>query len=213
MADNNNQVFEETYRKYLGDVQKLNGAEIAKRLGLHKEAEALIVPMFGKRYTLTPQGLKDGEGKRPPIGICVTLLRYLLLCPEGVLFPRPDVWKAYRDFKAAGPLLVYFANDCEMPITRAFTGRIDALRGACERIGGEKSDLDLPYQVAYVIEALPTISLLVLFNDGDDEFPAACSLLYSEHADRYLDAECLAILANILASCLIDMADVKGEKS
>ena len=207
MTENKNRVYAETYEKYLNEVQGLDWPHIARLLGLEMEQYALVVPMFDKRYTLTRQGLKDGEGKRPNIGICVALLRYILLCPEGLLFPRPDVWKAYRDFKDAGPLIVYFANDCEMPITRAFAGQIGKLETACERMGGEKAPLDLPYQVAYVVKAFPTISLLVLFNDGDDEFPAACSLLYSEHADRYLDAECLVILANLLACRLIDIAD------
>ena len=211
MADNKNRVYEETYRKYLKDVQALDLSQTETLLGLDRQGEEFVIPLFDKNYTLTSRGLTDGTGKTPAIEVCVALLRYLLLCPDAPLFPRPDVWKAYRDFKDAGPLLVYFANDCEMPITRTFTGRIDALRASCERIGGEVSVLDLPYQVAYVVKALPMISLLVVFNDGDEEFPAACSLLYSEHADRYLDAECLAILAHMFARRLIHLSKKEEE--
>jgi hypothetical protein len=45
----------------------------------------------------------------------------------------------------------------------------------------------------FLVSALPRISLLLLFNDGDEEFPAKCTVLFQRHAEYYLDPECLAI--------------------
>jgi hypothetical protein len=46
---------------------------------------------------------------------------------------------------------------------------------------------------------LPRVPLLLLFNDADDEFPAACSVLFERRAAGYLDMECLAMLGMQLA--------------
>lgn len=56
----------------------------------------------------------------------------------------------------------------------------------------------MSYDLAAQFVALPRVPLLLLFNDADDEFPARCSVLFQEHADRYLDPECLAMLGRRL---------------
>jgi hypothetical protein len=55
--------------------------------------------------------------------------------------------------------------------------------------------------------ALPRVPVLLLFNDADDEFPAHCSLLFEGRAEKYLDAECLAILGMLLSVYLRKRAE------
>ena len=42
------------------------------------------------------------------------------------------------------------------------------------------------------------MSLLLLFNDRDDEFPAGCKVLFNRHAESYLDPESLAMTGTFL---------------
>jgi hypothetical protein len=51
----------------------------------------------------------------------------------------------------------------------------------------------------FLVSALPRISLLLLFNDGEEEFPAKCSVLFQRHAEYYLDPESLAMTSACLA--------------
>ncbi len=51
-------------------------------------------------------------------------------------------------------------------------------------------------------DALPKIPVLLLFNDGDDEFPAQCSVLFERRAENYLDMECLAMAGMLLSEYL-----------
>ena len=44
--------------------------------------------------------------------------------------------------------------------------------------------------------------LLLLFNDADEDFPPACSVLFERRAEHYLDKECLAMLGMMLADCI-----------
>ena len=46
------------------------------------------------------------------------------------------------------------------------------------------------------------LSLLLLFNDRDDEFPAGCKVLFNQHAEAYLDPESLAMTGSFLAKRL-----------
>jgi hypothetical protein len=48
-------------------------------------------------------------------------------------------------------------------------------------------------------EALPRVSLLLLFNDRDDEFPAGCTVLFNRQAESYLDPESLAMTGGLLS--------------
>jgi hypothetical protein len=46
------------------------------------------------------------------------------------------------------------------------------------------------------------VPLLLLFNDADEGFPAACSVLFERRAGGYLDMECLAMSGMLLAERL-----------
>jgi len=52
------------------------------------------------------------------------------------------------------------------------------------------------------LDALPRISLLLLYNDCDEEFPAQCTVLFQKHAEFYLDPESLVMTSAGLAKQL-----------
>ena len=52
--------------------------------------------------------------------------------------------------------------------------------------------------------ALPKMSILLLFNDKDEEFSAECSVLFQKQAEYYLDPESLAMTSAFLSKKLID---------
>ena len=65
-------------------------------------------------------------------------------------------------------------------------------------IGGVQPQQNYPYDVAVVFRVLPRIPILLLFNDKDEEFDVQTAILFEKRADRFLDAECLAMLAEYL---------------
>ncbi len=160
----------------------------------------MILSFFGQPYRISGRGIKNPSGKQPAIGICVVLCKYLLLCPE---IPSLDKeWVSYRDFKDAAPLAGSFVNNTERPIAQNFSGRLDELNAACERLGGRNPGLDLSYQLIMKLYPLPKVPVLLLFDDADEEFPAQCKVLFERRAKNYLDPECLAILGTLLSDFL-----------
>jgi hypothetical protein len=190
-------VFEETLKNYLGQVGQIELKPLESKLGVEIEKDEVIVPFFGKPYRVSAEGVIDSLGKQPPLEISVVLCKYLLLCPK--TNPVADQWVSYRDFKDSGPLTSYFLNSVEQPVAKHFSGRLEELKKACKILGGFQPYIKLSYELSLQFNPLPKIPVLLLFNDEDDEFPAHCSMLFERRAEKYLDAECLAILGMLLS--------------
>lgn len=195
-------VFEETYREYLEQIAGINFEPLAEIIGITVEGDEITIQFFGKPYRIIDESITAPSGNQPPFGICVVLCKYLLLCPDAV--PPEADWVAYRDFKDAGPLTVFFANSVEKPLAEHFAGRLTELEKACKTLGGFVPDIEITYDLAIQFNALPRIPVLLLYNDADAEFPAHCSLLFKGDADKFLDAESLAILGEITTRRLIN---------
>ncbi|MCF8051314.1 MAG: DUF3786 domain-containing protein [Desulfobacterales bacterium] len=190
------EVFAKNYRQYLGRLSEIDLGARAGVLDIVLENGAAQIPFFGTRYWVTPEKITDESGAQAPYDACVVLARYLLMCPKRL--PTDDAWTAYRDFKDSGPLTVFFADTVEGAIASAFTGRRALLDGAVKALGGRPPLISLSYDLSLQIPALPRVPLLLLFNDADEDFPAQCSVLFEARADRYLDAESLAVLGSHL---------------
>lgn len=52
------------------------------------------------------------------------------------------------------------------------------------------------------MDSLPRIPVLLRFNDRDEDFPAQCAVLFPRSAETFLDLECMAIGATLLAGML-----------
>lgn len=200
----NSHVFEKTYKEYLKQIAGKNFEPFADVLGISVEKSKMTVPFFEKPYVIAEKTITDASGRQPPFGESVVICKYMLLCPDAAL-PEDD-WIAYRDFKDAGPLTVFFANSVEKPIAEHFAGRAAELETSSQALGGFAPDMELNYDLCMQFNALPRIPVLLLYNDADDEFPAHCSILFKRGSDEFLDAESLAILGGILTDRLIKIS-------
>jgi hypothetical protein len=193
-------VFKETYQNYLDRIEKIDLHKRSEALGGRIEKDEMVVSFFGKSYRISSRGITDPFGKQPPMGICVVMCKYLLLCPD---VPSLDKeWVSFRDFKNTAPLIHSFVNHTEGPIAGHFSNRLEDLSVACEKLGGKNPGLDLSYQLIMKLYSLPKVPVLLLFDDADEEFPAQCKVLFERRAEHYLDPECLAILGTLLYNFL-----------
>ncbi len=193
-------VYNETYAYYLDRLKErpFEGREAV--LGIQTEDDRVVIPYFGDFITFTPTGLADGKGRQPDFSDCVVLCRYLLMAPA--VEPTQTDWTAFRDFPDAGPLTVFWSDTVLGLLTTSFERRIDALKNACEKLGGRVPELEMTADICRVFTLLPKIPMLLIFNDADEEFPAAASLLFEKRASAFLDAESQVILGHRLAERL-----------
>jgi len=200
-AETAGSVYDETYRYYLEQLKPMRFDGKEDFLGITLEGTDVVVPYFGAFVRLTADGLRDTAGRRPDFADCVVVCRYLIMCPS--FEPRHNEWVAYRDFPDAGPLTVFWSDTVERPLAQRFAGAVAELHGACDALGGEEADLDIACDLCRQFRPLPKVPLLLVFNDGDDDFPASVSLLFEKRASTYLDAESQAILGHMLSQRLM----------
>lgn len=189
-------VFKETYQNYLDQIAKIDLHKRSEKLGGRIEIDEMVVSFFGEPYRISSRGITGPVRKEPPMGICVVLCKYLLLCPDVPSLDRE--WISFRDLKNTAPLIHSFINHTERPIARNFSNRLIDLSAACEKLGGMNPGLDLNYQLIMKLYPLPKVPVLLLFDDADEEFPAQCKVLFERRAEQYLDPECLAIVGMLL---------------
>ena len=131
--------------------------------------------------------------------VCVILAKYILLCPDESR--QETEWVSFKDLRRNSHFLNvnYFASDTESTTAKHFEGRLDELFKASEAMGGIPCKTEISYDLSMQFAALPRVSLLLLFNDGDEEFPAQCSVLFQKSAEFFLDPESLAMTGAWLA--------------
>ncbi len=194
-------VFEKTYREYLDRITGIDFLSRARMLGAERSENALVIPFYGEPYRISADGVAGASGKKANFAISVVLCQYILQCPEDT--PEIGDWVTYREFRDAGPLVGYFASNTNKTIETEFAGKVTALEKVSESLGGVSFDNGSSHDVSLKFDFLPKLPVLLRFNDRDDEFPAQCSILFRQSAEKYLDMECLAIGGTFLSGTLI----------
>ena len=198
-------VFEETYANYLARIAELDFEKIAGRLGADIAGDELVIPVFGRPYRVSKEGLKDPAGSRPDFSVSVILFKYLLLCPD--INPIKNDWVSFKDFKDAAPFAGSFVNYTEAPLADHFAGGLHRLEAAARALNAQSPSEDFPYDFYLQFPALPKVPVLMLFNDADEEFAARCAVLFERCAEKYLDMECLVMVGMLLFEWLKRAAD------
>ena len=194
-------VYDMTYRNYLDQLKEINFSGKEDILGVALANDEVLIPYFGKTIRLTRDGLKNESQKRPDFADCVVICRYLMMSP--LFEPKQKQWAAFREFPDAGPLTVFWNDTVEGPLARTFSANVDALKKACDDLGGVPPKTEISCDLCRQFTPLPKVPLLLVFNDGDDEFPASASLLFEKRSSTYLDGESQAILGQLLSKRLI----------
>lgn len=195
-------IFQKNYEDYCAQLAKVDFCSIGDRLGLVRDGDGIFIPFFNRRYLVSYNEILDASGNRPDYNVSVILAKYILLCPDQS--HNNSEWVSFKDFKKVSHFtnVNYFSSDTERAIEKHFSSNLDELKSACKELKGYHHGMEIPYDLSIQFDALPRISLLLLFNDGDEEFPAKCTVLFQKHAEYYLDPESLAMTSAFLAKSL-----------
>ncbi|MBI9077417.1 MAG: DUF3786 domain-containing protein [Desulfatibacillum sp.] len=199
-------VFKKNYEEYIERIKEIDLASVSERLGLKKDGDKYLLRFFDRNYIVSGKGITDESGNDPDYAACVILAKYLILCPDNA--PHFNDWAAFKDFKKTSHFtnVNYFASDTERALAVNFTGKLDDLARACDALGGKPSDVEFSYDLARQFQALPKMSLLLLFNDQEGRFPAFGTVLFQKHGEYYLDPESLAVTSAYLVRRLKTLA-------
>jgi hypothetical protein len=199
--DKQNEIFEETAKKYIDQLKVIDFLKNSKLLGAQIKGNILVIPLYGEFYRISIEGVKTQDGKNTNPAVSVLLLKYVLNCPDKI--PPQGEWVTYREFEGAGILSGHFTENTNKIIETSFSGNADRLHHLALHMGGILFDDGSSFDVAIEFEALPRIPILLRFNDTDEPFPAQCSILFRKSADQFLDLKSLEVAGTLLAGKLI----------
>ncbi|SMD11045.1 protein of unknown function [Desulfocicer vacuolatum DSM 3385] len=203
MGFGKSEVFEETYANYLKEIEQIDLKKRSEILGGRMEKNHLCLPFYDQWFSIGPEGIFDVSGKRCGFSVAVVLLKYILMCPDTPIVPGGE-WLTFRDFKDSGPLISYFTANTNKTLEQTFAGKCQLLKDACGALGAKEGEFTDTYDISLMVNALPKIPVMINFNDRDEEFPAAASILYRKTTEVYLDMESLAISGTWLAGRLLN---------
>lgn len=195
-------IFDQTYHNYLMKIKRLNLQSLSKKIGTEWDGKRMKLKLFTRHFWVSEKGIFNVSGERPSHSEVVVIANYLIRYPDKKISHRGK-WLHYRDFKDSAPLLDAFHNNVERKLSLYFKQNIESLVKSCKNLDGISYGEEWGYDVGFLFNALPDISVLLLFNDVDEMFPAHCNVLFKETIKHYLDMESVAILGLILTDYLL----------
>jgi hypothetical protein len=139
----------------------------------------------------------EGE-ERPLSAFDQALLLYYLTTADGA--PLKGVWIAFSDLPDGRFYNQAFQGYTGKELARIFQDDRVAFEQAAQALGGVRQPLG---DAAFRFQALPRAPLLVVYWQGDEDFPSSCQVLFDAAARHYLPTDAYAILGSTLTRRLI----------
>ena len=202
-------VFESHYQDYCRQISFVDFATVKELLGIQIENNTALIPFLNRTYQVSSQGILKMNNEKADYITCVILAKYILLCPDK-LYLDSD-WCTFRDFKKESHFTNanFFNIETTGKIKTQFSGKLNNLKTACKKLNGVVQHMGLAYDLSVSFTVLPRLSLLLLMNDVDEDFPAECKVLFQKQGEYYLDPESLAMTSGLLAKRLIQADENK----
>ncbi|MDH4162694.1 MAG: DUF3786 domain-containing protein [Nitrospirota bacterium] len=195
-------VYEQALEILRPRLASLDFQKLAQQSGAVSSAPDTLELLFlNDRFTVTKERIADQQGKEPRPFISILIYNHLTM-PDP---PRPaGEWITFSSVPASHAKDKAWAGHVEQEIASHFSGNVNGLKKACERLGGTPASIKGSHDAAYEFRFFPHYPVLLLFYDAvpDEDFPAQCKLLLDKHVDRFLDIESIVVLGEEFAGRL-----------
>lgn len=201
-VDSPGTVFEQTLLALKPKVAALDFARLAESVGATLlGADCMKIAFLNDDYTVTKDCILDPAGKEPQPFIAILIYNHLCM-PDPP--PPSGEWITFGSVPASHAKDKAWAAHVEEVIARHFSGNVEGLRKACERLGGRPATMSGSHDAACEFRFFPHYPVLLLFYDAvaDEDFPAQVKLLLDRNVDKYLDIESIVVLGEEFAGRL-----------
>lgn len=189
--------YEVVYEELLARLAEADLVENASKLDLEVRDGAVVVPLFDRAHLVGSEGIVAADQGPVQVAHRIVLAHLLLFGgsggASGELVP-------YRELRGGCDFSRNLAITVEGRLAKSFSGRAPDLRRAVKTLGGALRETESSYDICALVPALPMIPLMFTFYDADEDFPAEVKVFFDSNAQSFLDLECLAVLAMLLAS-------------
>lgn len=186
-TSNYDQVIENWRRKFL----EMDQEELIRKFQLEADEEFLYVVYFFRKLRINREsGEITDEGKRPGFDTVMNIYNTFYYSSSHPVASGNLV--AFRQVKRVYPFEAAYRRTIISRLQDTFSGKTDALRKACEALGGTP----LPQgDVGYVLPVFPFLNIAVLFWDKDEEFDAQANMLFDSEITEFMHEENVVCVA------------------
>ncbi len=193
-------VYEQALLSLKPRVAALDFPSVARQLGLGLPAPDRLEAVFlNERYLIGRDTILGPDGREPLPFIQILIYNHITMPAPP---PPSGEWITFGSVPASHAKDKAWAGHVEEVIARHYSGNVEGLSKACERLGGVKAELAGSHDAAYEFRFFPRYPVLLLFSDAvpDEQFPAQVKLLLDRNVDKYLDIESIVVLGEEFAS-------------
>ncbi|MFC1846732.1 DUF3786 domain-containing protein [Chloroflexota bacterium] len=162
-----------------------------------------VINYLNASYTVTFPELEVvyTEDRQPAQAMDKLLILHYILNADGSPLTNNKI--TYKEIPGGTVYFPTFHKRTMEPLLSNFSEEPDKLLAAAKSLGGVKADYG---DVAVRINPFSRVPLTLVLWYGDDEFPAAGSILFDSSIDSYLAAEDITVLCEIIAWRLVKAA-------
>jgi hypothetical protein len=161
---------------------------------------SFFVSFFGDIYRVAfPKGSVEREVGGYAGGREALIILHYLIQADGTQVRGEG--GAYRDLPGARYHEPAFVADVERPLSAGLSGRLKHLRRWSEK---SARPIELTGDISLAWDVLPSVPLLIIFNEKDEEFSASARVLFDISAPNYLPTEDLSVLAELATWRLLE---------
>ena len=188
---------------------ELDQEEMIRRFSLDADAEEIRISYYDRLYAIDRETgeIRAGDGTAADVSFGPLMSIYHLLW-----YSKPDAantgrFVPFRELRNASPFSPAFEKTIAEELARPFDGHLEALLRACEALSGEQIKQG---DAGYIFHAFDCMPVMMLFWDGDDEFPAQANLLFDTGITDFTHVETVCAVAGDRIHRLRERAGLKG---
>jgi hypothetical protein len=191
----------------VGDVEQLCRKSDAEHQVIDSQ-DVIVVRYLNRPYQITlPDveiSLVDSE-EEVPLRERVLILHYLISAKGA---PLTDKLITYKELPEGVVYFPTFSKRAIKPLVDYFGSEPRRLLNIAAMLGGRETDYG---DVAVTIPAFSRVPVTLVLWRGDEEFPAAGSVMFDSTISDYLSTEDITVLCEILAWKLVKLLKSKGQ--
>lgn len=186
------------------DAIRVDFREAAEAIGGMYECEdgreVIRLKMINKFYELRKEGLFENDL------YCRDSWAKIIICDyvrrKGSR-PLTGEWITLGHFPHTASHVKAFQSSAEKKIADGFKKDLDGLKQRCAELGGVETGGKIKADYICRFDLLPHVPLYLSFWTADEEFDAACRLLFDSSTEEHIDIEYLAHLVERFAGELV----------
>ena len=184
---------------------EMDQARLIGQFHLEADDQYIYIVYYDQRYEVDRSNgtisLCDDPGAEVPFSPLMSI--YHLFCYSKPGAANSGRFVPFREVKGAAPFAPAFERSIAEELARPFDGRLDALCRACEALKGERVKQG---DAGYIFHAFDCMPVMMVFWDGDDEFPAQANLLFDANITDFTHEETVCCVAGDLMRRLRELA-------